>query len=191
MQPQAPTATIGSGGTARGVLLDLDTVVIEARPDRARPDIHLRPGTYEGLRRLRELADRVVIVVHPQPPGSSGPATGPGPESWLPEVLAKLEPEFSDIIFVSCPHGAAQCECARPGSELVAIAVQQAGLDPHASWHISGDQESVQVGRGGGLRTITIGPMTEGHLSAVHRPDHEARDLLDAANWILVEELAV
>jgi hypothetical protein len=27
------------------------------------------------------------------------------------------------------------------------------------------------------------------HLSSVHRPDYEARDLLDAANHILLEEL--
>ena len=46
------------------------------------------------------------------------------------------------------------------------------------------------IGRGAGLRTVRIGPLGVDHLSSVHRPDYEARDLLDAANHILVEELA-
>ena len=41
-----------------------------------------------------------------------------------------------------------------------------------------------------GLRTVRIGPLGEDHLSSVHRPDYEARDLLDAANTIMLDALA-
>ena len=48
----------------------------------------------------------------------------------------------------------------------------------------------MQQGRAAGYRTIRIGPAGEDYLSTVHRPDHEARDILDAANWILLEALS-
>jgi hypothetical protein len=54
---------------------------------------------------------------------------------------------------------------------------------------VGADQEGVVAGRGAGLKTIRIGPVGEDHLSAVHRADYEARDLLDAANHILFEAL--
>jgi hypothetical protein len=64
------------------------------------------------------------------------------------------------------------------------------GLSSRGSWFVGGDQEGVVAGRNAGLKTIRVGPVGEDHLSAVHRPDFEARDLLDAANHILFETLA-
>jgi hypothetical protein len=46
------------------------------------------------------------------------------------------------------------------------------------------------AGRGAGLHTVRIGPHGEDHLSLVHRPDYEARDLMDAANHIMIEALS-
>ena len=179
------------GARQAGVMLDLDTVVIEARPASRAPDIRLRPGVYEGLRRLRQVVDRVVILVHPQATTGTT-ADARSPEPWLSDVLGKLEPEFRDLVFATCPHSPAQtCDCAKPHSGLVEMALVDERLDAHQTWHVGGDQESVQVGRGAGLRTIRVGPSSEGHLGTVHRADYEARDLLDAANWILVQAVAV
>jgi len=58
-----------------------------------------------------------------------------------------------------------------------------------SGWFIGADQEGVQSGRTAGLRTVRIGPAGPDHMSTVHRPDYEARDLLDAANHILIEDL--
>jgi len=67
-------------------------------------------------------------------------------------------------------------------------------LDRHhlsrGGWLICADQESVQAGRTAGLHTIRVGPLTQDHRAAVHRADYEARDLRDAANWILMQSLA-
>jgi hypothetical protein len=63
------------------------------------------------------------------------------------------------------------------------------GGSPENSWYVGGDQEGMVAGRGAGLHTIRIGPHNGDHLSAVHRPDYEARDLLDAANHIMIEAL--
>jgi histidinol phosphatase-like enzyme len=92
---------------------------------------------------------------------------------------------------ILCPHGeAGTCECAKPGSALVEHAVAETGIRARHSWYIGGDQEGVHAARSAGLRTIRIGPVGEDHLSAVHRPDYEARDLLDAANKILFDALS-
>ena len=39
-----------------------------------------------------------------------------------------------------------------------------------------------------GLQIIRIGPPPNSPLAALHRPDHDARDLRDAANWIMFED---
>ena len=68
------------------------------------------------------------------------------------------------------------------------VAVEEQGLTGTMGWYVGGDQEGVVAGRTAGLHTIRIGPAGEDHLSAVHRPDYLARDLMDAANRILLEE---
>jgi hypothetical protein len=39
-----------------------------------------------------------------------------------------------------------------------------------------------------GLQIIRLGPPPDSPLAALHRPDHDARDLRDAANWILLRD---
>jgi hypothetical protein len=68
--------------------------------------------------------------------------------------------------------------------------MEQHDLPRRGGWYVSADQEGVVAGRTAGLHTIRIGPAGVDHLSSVHRADYEARDLLDAANHILVEQFA-
>lgn len=39
-----------------------------------------------------------------------------------------------------------------------------------------------------GLQIVRLGPAPNSPLAALHRPDHDARDLRDAANWILLQD---
>ncbi len=97
-----------------------------------------------------------------------------------------------DLVIVSCPHGEdGDCDCAKPGNGLIESALERARSARHGmGWYVGGDQEGVVAGRTAGLHTIRIGPAGEDHLSAVHRADYLARDLMDAANRILLESLA-
>jgi D-glycero-D-manno-heptose 1,7-bisphosphate phosphatase len=181
--PEQPTRTTS---TRTAIFLDLDGVLIETRPGRYGPEYLLRPGVEEGLQRLRELADRIVVLVEPLParPGRRRPRRDPR----LERLQADLGPDATDLTIVQCPHGAdAECHCAKPEPGLIELTIERLDLPVRGGWHVGNDQAGVQAGRAAGLRTIRIGPLGEDHLSAVHRPDHEARDLLDAANWILVE----
>jgi D-glycero-D-manno-heptose 1,7-bisphosphate phosphatase len=172
--------------TSPAIFLDLEGVIIERRPGRTDPPYSLRPGVEEGLRRMAQASDRLVALVQPAPAGTKRPRS----VDFLDGVRAPMVRGGPELVFVACPHRPSDsCDCRTPGRGLIEIAMARVGLGAAGGWHISGDQESVLAGRAAGLRTIRIGPPPDDHHTAVHRADYEARDLLDAANWILVSSL--
>jgi hypothetical protein len=167
------------------IFLDLEGVIIERRPGRTDPPYSLRPGVDVGLRRLAQISDRLVALVEPPPEGSKRPRS----IDFLNGVRAPMVRGGPELLFVACPHRPSDaCDCRKPGLGLIQTAMTKAS-SAEPGWHISGDQESVHAGRAAGLRTIRIGPPSEDHHVVVHRADYEARDLLDAANWILLSSL--
>ncbi len=175
------------GGDRPVIFLDLEGVIIETRPGRTDPVYSLRPGADEGLRRLAQSSDLLVALVEPPPPDASRRNRT---LDLLDGIRAPMLRGGPQLLFVGCPHRPSQtCHCRNPGTGLIEQAIDRYGIDTHGGWHISGAQEGVQAGRTAGLRTVRIGPPSEDHLTAVHRADYEARDLLDAANWILVQSL--
>ncbi len=169
------------------IFLDLEGAIIETRPGRTDPVYSLRPGADEGLRRLAQVSDVLVALV--EPPGPDAAKRGRSLD-LLDGMRAPMLRGGPQLLFVGCPHRPSQtCNCRKPGTGLIQNAIDRYGLSARGGWHISGDQEAVQAGRNAGLRTVRVGPPPEDHLTAVHRADYEARDLLDAANWILVQSL--
>jgi histidinol phosphatase-like enzyme len=170
------------------IFIDLDTVLISTRPGRRGPEVSLQPGVEDGLARLRQVATTLIVLVDPTDPG---PPSTPDEETRLSVLRGGLGSGAEDLHFVACTHGQDTCECRKPGTGLIDEAVSRSRVSTRHGWHIGGDQAGVQAGRAAGLRTSRIGPVGEDHLSSVHRADHDARDLLDAANWIMLEALAL
>jgi hypothetical protein len=169
------------------VFIDLDTVLLAMHQGRRGLEIGLQADLPEAIDRLREISDRVIVLVDPPP--SEG-AAGRETELRLQVAREGLGDSAHKLTFVACPHGERRtCECAKPDSGLIEVALADYGLKRRGSWYIGGDQEGMQTARGAGLHTVRIGPAGEDHLDVVHRPDHEARDLLDAANRIMLEVL--
>jgi D-glycero-D-manno-heptose 1,7-bisphosphate phosphatase len=187
-RPSPPSTERSSESDRIPIFIDLDTVLVLTRPGRRAPEVSLQPGVDEGLARLRQVATTLVVLVDPAPPG---PPSTPDDAARVAVLRTALGSSTYDLHIVTCTHGRSACDCRKPGIGLIDQAISQLGISTRHGWHIGGDQESVQAGRSAGLRTIRIGPAGEDHLSAVHRPDHEARDLLDAANWIMLEALAL
>jgi len=174
---------------ADAVLIDLDTVMLGMRQGQRGVELNLTADMPASLERLREVARRIVVLVDP-PPHDAVEAHGRETPARLQTLHTGLGDLADDLDIVLCPHGElATCDCAKPGSGLVEEAISQTEVRPRHSWYISGDQEGIQAARAVGLRTVRIGPLGEDHLSAVHHPDYEARDLLDAANTILRDAL--
>ena len=171
------------------VFLDIDTALLESRWEPRGPELHLRPGVGEGLARLRQIADQVIVLVEPR---SAEAARKP---DLRIEVLEEaLGPEAAGLLIVTCRHESesaegADCGCRKPGTGLIDDARRTYRVDERGGWHIGGDQAGVYGARAAGLRTIRIGPVSEDHLSAVHRADHDARDLLAAANVVMMQAL--
>ncbi|CAN5789275.1 hypothetical protein BH24CHL5_BH24CHL5_12220 [soil metagenome] len=177
-----------AGQRDRNVFVDLDTALLAIHQGRRGIELGLQADIADGLDRLSDVADRTVVLVDPPPSeGRHGRET----EHRLEVLRDGIGPLVDRLILVACPHGEDRsCTCAKPDSGLIEVAAQQHELSLRGGWYIGADQAGVVAGRQAGLRTIRIGPAGEDHLSAVHRPDYEARDLLDAANHIMLEELA-
>lgn len=181
-------ATQGDYG-AGAVFIDLDTVLLAMHRGRRGLELGLQADLPEGLERLEQIADGLYVLVDPPPlEGASGRET----HRRLEVLREGLGVVADRLTIVTCPHGErAECDCAKPGSGLIELAISEHGARRRNGWHIGGDQEGVQAARAAGLKTIRIGPSGEDHLSAVHRADYVARDLLDAANRIMLESLTV
>jgi D-glycero-D-manno-heptose 1,7-bisphosphate phosphatase len=172
----------------QSVFLDLDTVLLATHPGKYGPELGLQADLPLALERIREITSNVFVVANP-PPKDGGHVMET--DHRLEVLRSGLQGSDDGLSVVSCPHGEnGGCQCAKPGNGLINDTLQQHGLEGHGGWYVGGDQEGVVCGRTAGLQTIRIGPPGEDHLSAVHKADYEARDLMDAANRILLESLA-
>jgi D-glycero-D-manno-heptose 1,7-bisphosphate phosphatase len=180
----------GGDDRADGVLIDLDTVMLGMHQGRRGVELNLTADMPASLERLHEVARHIVVLVEPAPRDTME-AHGRETPTRLQTLHNGLGALADDLSVVLCPHGETHsCDCAKPGSGLVEEAIHQTRISPRNSWYIGGDQEGIQAARTAGLRTVRIGPLGGDHLSSVHRPDYEARDLLDAANTIMLDALA-
>lgn len=170
------------------VLIDLDSVLLSVHQGRRGVELSVQPDLEQPLERLADIAGRIAVLVEPPP---AEPRHGLETQRRLDIVRDALGAAADDLLIVTCPHGEdGSCNCARPSVGLIEVALEQYDLRRRGAWYIGGDQESIAAARTAGLRTIRIGGVTDDHLSAVHRPDYEARDLLDAANHIMLAALA-
>jgi histidinol phosphatase-like enzyme len=169
------------------VFLDLDTVLLATHRGKYGPELGLQADLPAAIDRLAEAAELIVVLVNPR----SADATHSLVSEKRVAVLQNGLParQLNHLVIATCSHGdGGTCDCAKPGHGLIQehLASER---DAHNGWYIGADQEGMVAGRGAGLHTIRIGPHGEDHLSTVHRPDYEARDLLDAANHIMLESL--
>lgn len=170
------------------VFLDLDTVLLAIHQGRRGPEIGVQADLEEAIQRISEVADRIVVLVDPPPADNYH---GLETERRLEALRDGLGEQLDRLLIVRCPHGEDRtCACAKPENGLIQIGVEEYSLPQRGGWYIGADAEGIISGRSAGLRTIRLGPPGEDHLSAVHRPDYEARDLLDAANHIMLEDLS-
>jgi hypothetical protein len=176
----------GSSGRSHSVFIDLDTVLLSMHRGKRGIEVGVQADLSDGLNRLSVIADRIVVLAYP-PTEQTRKITA---RSRLETLHAALGDDADGLLVVSCEHGSGECDCSKPGRGLINLAIQKHELSGRGGWYIGTDQEGVVSGRSAGLSTIRIGPEGRDHLSNVHRPDYEARDLLDAANHILLAELS-
>lgn len=85
-----------------------------------------------------------------------------------------------------CPHKPEDnCECRKPKTKLIKDAEKEFKLNLKKSFVIGDRKSDVEVGKNAGCKTILV--LTGNGLNAKNEasPDYFAKDLLDAAKWIL------
>ena len=95
---------------------------------------------------------------------------------------------LSKIYF--CPHSFEdKCECRKPGTKLIELAKEQLNLDLENSYMIGDKTSDVEAGRRAGMKTILVETGKGGKDKEFDaKPNFVAKDLLDAAQFILREE---
>jgi histidinol-phosphate phosphatase family protein len=180
----------------RAVFLDKDGTLIENVPynvDRTR--IQLAAGAIDALLLLSGLGYELIVVSN-QP----GVALGCFPRGALDAVEEHLNDLFlahgfrlADCYW--CPHHpdgtvadyALTCTCRKPMPGMLQFAAREHEIDLAHSWIIGDILNDVEAGRRAGCRTVLldVGNETEWQRSPLRTPDFVARNLLQAASFIM------
>ncbi len=147
----------------------------------------LRPATDEALERL-ELLSRPVLLAGSMAGGRSLPADEEE-RIWLVRDLLG-RPDLKVVCWEMAserPDGPHETVWGPRPEDPARLAAE---LRPHGEpGFLIVDADADIVGwRPIGFQIIRLGPPPNSPLAALHRPDHDARDVRDAANWILLQD---
>lgn len=183
----APASPAHGQGCA-AVFLDRDGTIIEDKHYLHDPGgVELIPGAADGLRRLRGLGLRLVLVSNQSGVGRGyfGRGDVERVQGRLIELLA-AQGVALDAFYI-CPHAPEQdCDCRKPAPGLVRRACAELGLDARASFVVGDkpcDVELAQATGGRGILVRTGGGARHAEAMAA-RGVPVARDLDEAARLI-------
>ncbi len=156
-------------------------------------------GAGAAIEKLSEAGFKVILITN-----QSGVARGYFPESHVLEAHARLERMLLedgarlDGIYY-CPHhptaGSSKytmaCNCRKPGTGLIDRAVKELNIDTGRSFMIGDKWSDVELAQKAGIRSVLVQtgfePDDPGNVrpGRVKDPDFTARDISEAADWIL------
>jgi D-glycero-D-manno-heptose 1,7-bisphosphate phosphatase len=173
------------------VFLDRDGTIIEEADYLHEPErIKILPNALDGIKRFQDMGYRIVIITN-QP----GIGIGYYSKEDFYQVNRALFKHFSqagiliDKVYF-CPHGKSEkCSCRKPELALVQRAKEELNLDLSRSIFIGDKTSDIETGKRAGMRTILVqtGFAGEDHEFPV-QPDWTARDLAEAASFVLESE---
>lgn len=174
------------GPRPRGLaVLDRDGTIVVERNYLGRPEeVEILPGAAEGIRRMRELGLRVVVVTN-----QSGVARGYFTLDDVQRIHARIQELLGGLIdaFYVCPHHPDDdCACRKPKSELLVRACAEAGVEVSRAVLIGDKACDVEMGRNAGARTILVRTGYGADLAAqgYDAADEIADDLSEAAERV-------
>jgi len=183
------------------VFLDRDgTIIREVDYLRRVEDLRLLPHAADAIRRLNQARMPVIVTTN-----QSGIARGILTEDDLATIndvlrkrLAARGAHIDAIHF--CPHHPEigrppyrrRCRCRKPAPGMLLRAARELDLDLQRSFAVGDSARDLRAGRAAGCRTILVltgyGRKTRSEATGPLPADYIARDLGDAADWILREQ---
>ncbi len=150
------------------------------------------PEAPPALRRLNEAGLKVVLITN-----QSGAARGYFSPDLMAEVHRRLTRVLADGgarldgLYVCTHHPDEGCACRKPKPDLIYRAARDLGLDLSRSYLIGDRYTDIQTAANAGVKGILVltgygrGEYEFLGEKAGVKPVYVARDLLDAAAWIL------
>ncbi len=150
----------------------------------------LIPNAIPGLKKMQDMEFRLIIITN-----QGGIGLGYFTKEDFYNVNRKMFHLFSesgikiDKIYF-CPHNVTEnCTCRKPKTGLIQQAKNDLNLDMDQSFIIGDKTADIQTGKNAGLKSILVRTGTAGKDREYQiKSDFIAKDLLDAANWILQQE---
>ena len=171
------------------VFLDRDGTLIEDKGFLDDPrGVDVLPNVAEALKLLRENGYATVVISN-----QSGVARGYFNEEAVRAVNGEIARRLAtDGIAVDawywCPHYDDDCDCRKPLPGLIHRAVDEHGLTLDGAAVVGDRGSDVALGHAVGIPGILVpGP----HPYEGPEPDLRARDLLEAAEWVVGRTAAV
>ena len=181
----------------RAVFLDRDGTINREASFLGRPSqLELEPAAPEGLKILQDAGFELIVVSN-----QSGVARGYFDEDAVKRVnktlsrrLAKEGVRLERFYF--CPHHpegvvpehARYCHCRKPQPGLLLKAAAEVGIDLKSSYSVGDSLRDLEAGRAAGTKAVLVMTGFGQEASREARPgaaDYIARDLADAARWIV------
>jgi D-glycero-D-manno-heptose 1,7-bisphosphate phosphatase len=184
-------ASLRAGSDGRWtVFLDRDGTINRKAPEgqyvRTPEELVLRDGAAPALARLRSAGARVVVVTNQR-----GVALGRMSLDDLAAVNEELRRRLAavgavvDAIY-SCPHDEGSCDCRKPKPGLFLQAARDhPSIDLAGSATVGDSMRDVEAGARLGMVTVLLADPPRAPDRAPVRPDHVARTLPEAADWLL------
>jgi D,D-heptose 1,7-bisphosphate phosphatase len=180
----------------KAVFLDKDGTLIPDVPYNVNTDlITLQAGAIPGLKKLTAAGYDLIIISN-----QAGIAYGYFQEEEIKKVKERVEEmlRMEGVAltgFYYCPHHPdgkvsqyrKTCDCRKPAPGLILQAAKDFSINLSASWMVGDILNDIEAGHLAGCRSILIdnGNETEWVMSEMRKPDAKARNLNDAADFIL------
>jgi len=180
----------------KAVFLDRDgTIARDVHYCRRPEDFEILPSVPEAIKLLNENSFKVVVITN-----QSGIARGYFTEETLAQIHQKMKDELAkygarvDAIYY-CPHHPDDgCQCRKPKTALFLKAAEEHNIALKNSYMVGDQQMDIDAGKALGCKTalVTTGPQppvpspqSVNLNPELQMPDYTARNLLEAARWIV------
>jgi D-glycero-D-manno-heptose 1,7-bisphosphate phosphatase len=173
-----PAVFLDRDGTLNKVIVRNGTT----HPPAHAGELELLPGVVAATEQLGSAGWAMVVITN-QPDVARGTTS----RETVDALNDRVRSELPVLDVLTCFHdGKDNCTCRKPKPGLLLEAAQRFSLDLTRSWMIGDRWSDVEAGRAAGCRTVLIETPYSGRERC--RPDACARDLAEAAQWIIRQD---